>query len=47
MFNIVNNGVGLNKISAEIKSLAAGLSTNDKKIEGISEVQNNRVKAGL
>ena len=47
MFNIVNNGVGLNKISAEIKSLAAGLSTNDKKIEGISEVQSNRVKAGL
>ena len=47
MFNIVNNGVGLNKISAEIKSLAAGLSTTDRKIEGISEVQNNRVKAGL
>ena len=47
MFNIVNNGVGLNKISAEIKSLAAGLTTTDRKIEGISEVQNNRVKAGL
>ena len=47
MFNIVNNGVGLNKISAEIKSLAAGLSTTDRKIEGISEVQNNRIKAGL
>ena len=47
MFNIVNNGVGLNKISAEIKSLAAGLSTTDRKIEGISEVQSNRVKAGL
>ena len=47
MFNIVNNGVGLNKISAEIKSLAAGLSTTDRKIEGISEVQSNRIKAGL
>lgn len=47
IFNIVNNGVGMTKIAEEIKSLAAGLGSYDKKIEGISEVQSNKVKAGL
>jgi hypothetical protein len=47
VFNIVNNGVGLPKIAKEIKSLAATLGSYDKKIEGISEVQSNRIKAGL
>ena len=47
IFNIVNNGVGLSKISKEIKSLAATLGSQEKKIEGISEVQSNKIKAGL
>ena len=47
IFNIVNNGVGLPKIAKEIKSLAATLGSQEKKIEGISEVQSNKIKAGL
>jgi hypothetical protein len=47
VFNIVNNGVGLPKIAKEIKSLAATLGSQEKKIEGISEVQSNKIKAGL
>lgn len=47
IFNIVNNGVGLSKISKEIKSIASTLGSYEKKIEGISEVQSNKIKAGL
>ena len=47
IFNIVNNGVGLSKISKEIKSIASTLGSQEKKIEGISEVQSNKIKAGL
>ena len=47
IFNVVNNGVGLTKIAKEIKSLAASLGSSEKKLEGISEVQSNKIKAGL
>ena len=47
MMQIVNNGVGMNKIAAQIKSMAASLGSSTEKIEGISQVESNRVKAGL
>ena len=47
IFNIVNNGIGLSKISKHIKELAGSLSVPERKLEGISEVQAGRVKNGL
>ena len=47
VFDIVNNGIGLTKISAQIKSMAASLGSSTEKIEGISEVESKQVKAGL
>ena len=47
LMQIVNNGVGMPKIAAEIKSLASTLGSTEQKIEGISEVENKRIKAGL
>lgn len=47
VFDIVNNGIGLTKISAQIKSMAAQLGSSTEKIEGITEVESKQVKAGL
>jgi len=47
IFNIVNNGVGMTKIAKEIKSLAADLGSRTEKLEGISQVESNKIKAGL
>ena len=47
IFNIVNNGVGLSKISKEIKAMAASLGSQERKLEGVTEVQNRKIKAGL
>ena len=47
LMQIVNNGVGMPKIAAEIKSLASTLGSTEQKIEGISEVENKRIKNGL
>ena len=47
ILGIVNNGVGMNKISAQIKSLAASVGSSTEKLEGISQVESNRIKAGI
>ena len=47
LMQIVNNGVGMTKIAAQIKSMASTLGSNEQRIEGISEVQNKKIKAGL
>ena len=47
LMQIVNNGVGMNKIAAQIKSMAASIGSMENKIEGISQVESNKVKAGL
>ena len=47
LMQIVNNGVGMTKIAAQIKSMASTLGSSEQRIEGISEVQNNKIKAGL
>ena len=47
IFNVVNNGIGLTKIAAQIKSMAAQLGSSTEKIEGITEVESKQVKAGL
>jgi hypothetical protein len=47
VFNIVNNGIGLSKISKEIKAMAASLGSQERKLEGVTEVQNRKIKAGL
>ena len=47
ILGIVNNGVGINKVSAQIKSLAATIGSSTEKIEGISQVESNKVKAGI
>ena len=45
--NIINNGMGINKIGAQIKALAGTIGSSDTKIEGLSEIESGRVKAGL
>ena len=45
--NVVNNGMGINKIAAQIKALAGSLSSTEEKIDGISQVESSKVKAGL
>ena len=47
ILGIVNNGVGMNKISAQIKSLAATIGSSTEKLEGISEVESRKIKNGL
>ena len=47
LMQIVNNGVGMNKIAAQIKSIAASIGSMENKIEGISQVESNKIKAGL
>ena len=45
--NVVNNGMGINKIGAAIKALAGNIGSSTSKIEGLSEVQSKQVKAGV
>lgn len=47
LMQIVNNGVGMTKIASQIKSMASTLGSSEQRIEGISEVQNKKIKAGL
>ena len=47
ILSIVNNGVGMNKIAAQIKNLAGNIGSSEQKIEGISQVESNQIKAGL
>jgi hypothetical protein len=37
----------MNKIAAQIKSMAASIGSMENKIEGISQVESNKIKAGL
>ena len=45
--NVINNGMGLNKIAERIKSLAGSIGSSDEKIEGITKVESDKIKAGL
>ena len=45
--NVINNGMGINKIGALIQSLAGNLGTTEGKLEGISQIESGKVKAGL
>ena len=47
LMQVVNNGVGMNKIAAQIKALATSIGSTEQKIEGISQVESNKIKAGL
>ena len=47
LMSVVENGVGLNKISAQIKALAASLGQTENQLEGISEVESGKIKEGL
>lgn len=47
IFDVVNRGVGMNKIAAQIKNLASTLGSSEQKIEGISQVESNKIKNGL
>ena len=44
---VVNSGMGVNKIGEAIKSLAGKLDSTTSKIEGLTEMQSKKVKAGL
>jgi hypothetical protein len=39
--------MGINKIGAQIKALAGNIGSYDGKIEGLTQVESNRVKSGL
>ena len=45
--NIIGNGMGINKIGAQIKDLAGNIGATEGKLEGISQVESGKVKAGL
>lgn len=45
--NIVYNGMGINKIGALIKNLAGNIGQSEDKLEGISQVESGKVKAGI
>ena len=45
--NVINNGMGINKIGAQIKALAGNIGSYEGKIEGLTQVESNRVKSGL
>ena len=47
IFDIVNNGIGMSKIANHIKSLAGTIGSMETKIEGITQVESNKIKAGL
>ena len=45
--NVIANGMGINKIGAQIKALAGSLGTSEGKLDGISQVESGKVKQGL
>ena len=45
--NVIGNGMGVNKIGEFIKSMASKIGTSETKLEGISQVEAGKVKAGL
>lgn len=45
--NTLYNGMGINKIGAQIKALAGKIGTSETKLDGITQVESNRVKQGL
>ena len=45
--NVIGNGMGVNKIGAQIKALAGDLGESDTKIEGLTQVESGKVKSGL
>ena len=45
--NVIANGMGINKIGAQIKALAGNLGSTEGKLEGISQVESGKVRAGL
>ena len=45
--NVINNGMGINKIGDQIKALAGNIGSYEGKIEGLTQVESNRVKSGL
>jgi len=47
ILNIVNNGVGINKVTAQIKALASQIGSSEQEIEGFGKVESGKIKAGL
>lgn len=45
--NVIGNGMGINKIGDQIKALAGKIGTSESKLDGISQVESNKVKQGL
>lgn len=45
--NVINNGMGINKIGAQIKALAGNIGSTDSKIDGITKVESDKIKAGI
>ena len=45
--NIINNGMGINKIGAQIKALAGNIGSSEAKLEGFSKVESDKIKSGL
>ena len=45
--NIISNGMGINKIGARIKELAGSIGTSEQKLDGVSQVESNKIKKGL
>jgi len=39
--------MGVNKIGAQIKALAGSLGNSETKIEGVTKVESDKIKAGL
>ena len=47
MMQVVNNGIGLDKIGAYIKQMAGSIGSSEETIEGLSKVESGKVKAGI
>lgn len=45
--NVIGSGMGINKIAAQIKTLAGDIGSYEGKIEGLTQVESNKVKQGL
>lgn len=45
--NIINNGMGINKIGAQIRALAGNIGSTENKLDGLTQVESNKVKSGL
>jgi hypothetical protein len=45
--NVIANGMGINKIGAQIQALAGDLGNTEGKLKGISQVESGKVRAGL